>query len=94
MLLFHESKEYLKSCLGKIKLFLNDEHLTLNPKTRIYKSTDNFIFLGRTQNGKFANYRNTKRKLKKKLYLYSTNKISLSSCTSSFICYKSLKKRT
>lgn len=92
MLLFHQSKEYLKKCLKKIERFLAKEDLTLNPKTRIYKNTDNFVFLGRTKNGKYARYRIIERKLKKRYYLYSKNKISLSSFTSSLICYKHLKR--
>ena len=93
MLLFHESKEYLKDCLIKIKAFIENEGLTLNPKTRIYKNTDNFIFLGRSKTGNYAKYRTVKRKLKKKKYLYNTNKISLASYTSSLICYKYLLKK-
>lgn len=92
MLLFHESKAYLKECLYKIRLFIENEGLTLNPKTRIYKSTDNFIFLGHRKNGKYARYRTVKRKLKKRNYLYKTKKISLASYTSSLICYKHLLK--
>lgn len=93
MLLFHESKSYLKHCLEKIKIFLENENLTLNPKTRIYKNTDNFIFLGRSKNGNYARYRTVKRKLKKKKYLYKSQKISLASYTSSLICYKHLIKK-
>lgn len=89
-LLFHESKEYLKSCLDKIKEFLEKEKLTLNSKTRIYKNTNNFLFLGRNKKGRYARYRNIKRKLKKRYYLYTIDKISLNSLTSSHICYKSL----
>ena len=93
MLLFHESNKYLKECLAKIVDFLKQEDLMLNPKTRIYKNTDNFIFLGRNKYGNYAKYRTIKRKLKKKKYLYTSNKISLSSYTSSLICYKYLLKR-
>lgn len=94
MLLFHESKSYLKHCLDKIKFFLENEGLTLNPKTRIYKNTDNFIFLGRSKNGNYARYRTVKRKLKKRKYLYKSKKISLASYTSSLICYNHLLKKT
>ena len=45
-LLFHESKEYLKYCLEQLTIFLEKEDLRLNKKTRIFKSTDNFIFIG------------------------------------------------
>ena len=69
-LLFHPSKEYLKECLEKIRIFLEKEKLQLNKKSRLYKNTNHFIFLGRTQNGKYAKYRNLKRKLKYKKYLY------------------------
>lgn len=93
MLLFHQSKDYLKECLVKIKDFVEKEGLTLNPKTRIYKNTDNFIFLGRSKTGNYARYRTVKRKLKKRKYLYDTNKISLASYTSSLICYKYLLKK-
>ena len=92
-LLFHYSKEYLKDCLLKIKEFLKKENLSLNKKSRIYKNTNNFIFLGRTNKGKYAKYRNVKRKLKFRKYLYESGKISLNSYISSRICYKSLIKR-
>ena len=65
-LLFHQSKEYLKYCLEEIKKFLEKEKLVLNKKTRIYKNTNNFIFLGRDKKGKYKKYRNVKRKIKKK----------------------------
>ena len=92
-LLFHPSKQYLKYCLDEIKKFLEKEKLTLNSKTRIYKNTNNFLFLGRNSKGRYARYRNVKRKLKKRLYLYSTNQISINSLTSSLICYKNLCKK-
>lgn len=90
-LLFHNSKLYLKECLEKIKKFLKKEDLKLNPKSRLYKSSDNFIFLGRNKYGKYAKYRNINRKLKKRFYLYKTQKINLTSLTSSIICYRNLK---
>lgn len=89
-LLFHPSKNYLKYCLKEIDTFLKKEGLTLNKKTRIYKGTNNFIFLGRNKNGKYAKYRTVNRKLKKKKYLYENKKISLSSYASSIISYKNL----
>lgn len=94
MLLFHESKEYLRECLSKIKNFIENDGLTLNPKTRIYKNTDNFIFLGRSGNGNYARYRTVKRKLKKRKFLYNSNKISLASYTTSLMCYKYLLKKS
>lgn len=71
-LLFHQSKEYLKYCFSEISNFLKKEKLYLNDKSRIYKNTNHFIFLGRTQNGKYAKYRNLNRKLKHKDFLYKT----------------------
>ena len=89
-LLFHPSKDYLKYCLKEIKLFLDKEKLSLNAKTRIYDSNDNFIFLGKNLYGNPSKYRNVKRKIKNKRYLYFNNKITLRSLTSTIICYKSL----
>ena len=89
-LLFHPSKNYLKHCLTQISQFLEKEKLYLNDKTRIYKNTNNFLFLGRNCYGKYCRYRNVKRKLKSKYYLYKNNIISLNSFTSSLICYKGL----
>lgn len=48
-LLFHPSKKYLRYCLKEIETFLATEKLFLNAKTRIYKNTNNFIFLGRNK---------------------------------------------
>lgn len=92
-LLFHPSKEYLQFCLQKISNFLQREKLTLNKKTRLYKSTNNFLFLGRDINGKYCRYRNVKRKLRHKYYLYAQNYIHLYSISSSLNCYKHLTNR-
>jgi len=92
-LLFHESKDYLKYCFEKIKEFLKKEKLELNGKSRLYTSSNNFIFLGRNKKGEYARYRNVKRKLKKKVYLYRTGKINLMGVTESLLCYKNLCKR-
>lgn len=89
-LLFHPSKEFLKQCLEQISIFLTKEKLKLNTKSRIYKSTNNFIFLGRNKKGKYVRYRNVNRKLKKRLYLYQNNSISLDSILSSISCYQHL----
>lgn len=89
-LLFHQSKEYLQYCLKELKMFLSKEKLCLNTKTRIYKNTNNFLFLGKTQDGKYAKYRTVNRRFKKKFYLYTTDFIGLNSIISSYICYKSL----
>ena len=90
--LFHKSKEYLKECLEKIKKFLEKEKMQLNKKTRIYTKNQNFIFLGRKKNNKYANYRRIKGKLKKRYYLYKTNKINLNSLLSSIESFRSLDK--
>lgn len=89
-LLFHPSKKYLQECFEKIKKFLEKEKLTLNRKSRIYKSTNNFIFLGRNNNGKYCKYRNVKRKIKYKRYLYDNKKIPLNNLVNSIICYEHL----
>ena len=89
-LLFHQSKDYLKYCLEEIRKFLLKEKLELNTKTRIYKNTNNFLFLGRNCHGKYARYRSVKRKLKHKFYLYKNNYIPLNSFISSLICYEGL----
>ena len=89
-LLFHESKEYLKYCLLKITNFLKKEKLELNSKTRIYKNTNNFIFLGRNKKGNYSRYRNIKRKLKKRYKLYKNKNITLGSFISSLLYYESI----
>lgn len=89
-LLFHPSKNYLKYCLKEIKKFLEKEKLVLNRKTRIFKKTDNFSFLGRNPKGKYIRYRNIKRKLKARFYLYKNQKIPLNSLISSITCYNNL----
>ncbi len=91
-LLFHPSKDYLKDCFIKIKKFLDKEKLTLNHKSRLYKCTNNFIFLGRNKNGKYSKYRTIKRRLKKKQFLYDNKKIPITSLSSSIISYKYLCK--
>ena len=92
-LLFHKDKRYLKYCLEELKKFLAKEKLKLNAKTRIYKNTNNFIFLGHNQKGQYTRYRNVKRKLKNRYYLYKNDFISLNSLCSSSICYKGLCKK-
>ena len=89
-LLFNESKEYLKYCFEKIKDFLEKEHLKLNGKSRIYKNTNNFIFLGRNNKGKYARYRNIKRKIKYRRHLYNYNKINLMQYINTIECYKNI----
>lgn len=88
LVLLHYDKDYLKYCLSEINKFLEKEKLELNSKTRIYKNTNNIIFLGRNKYNKSVKYRNKKRKLKKKKYLYDNDKITLTSYLSSYINYK------
>lgn len=91
-LLFHQSKEYLKNCLKEIRIFLNNEDLVLNNKTRLYNNNNNFIFLGRNKYGKYARYRTIKKRLKVKKFCYEKGVIPLSSLISSKICYNNLTK--
>lgn len=92
-LLFHQSKQHLQYCLKEIKIFLSKEHLCLNNKTRIYKNTNNFIFLGRKKNGNYARYKNIQRKIRKKIYLYKNGKFKLAGMANSIICYENLCKK-
>lgn len=92
-LLFSSSKQYLKYCLEELKKFLANEKLLLNKKTRIYKSTNNFIFLGRKPNGNYAKFRDVRRKIKRRIYLYKTGKIKLSGLANSIICCENLCKK-
>lgn len=93
-LLFHPSKDYLKYCLSEIEKFLEKEKLTLNRKTRIFKNTNNFLFLARNCNGNYSRYKNVKRKLRSKYYLYKNNKVSLNSFVSSLFVIKVYVKST
>lgn len=89
-ILFHRSKEYLKQCLEEITNFLRKEKLELNRKSRIYKNTNHFIYLGRDKNGNNIKYRQAKKKIKKQLYLYKNKQIDIMSLTSTIMCYKNL----
>ena len=62
--------------------------MELNKKTRIYTSSNNFVFLGRNIYGGYAKYRTARRKFKKMHYLYKTKVISLNQLLSSSINYK------
>lgn len=92
-LLFHPSKKYLTYCLEQITNFLDKEKLKLNRKTRIYRNTNNFIFLGRNNYGKYSRYRDVNRKIKRKLHLYNVKNISLASIVNTIICYNNLCER-
>lgn len=91
-LLFHESKEYLLECLINIKKFLDKEKLQLNKKTRIYSNSDNFIFLGRKKNIKYANFRRIKGKIAKKYFQLKNGKTSLNSLIATINSFYSLDK--
>lgn len=94
-LLFHPSKEYLTFCLSEISKFLENEKLTLNSKTRIYKNTDNYSFLGRNKKYKYIRYRNVKRKLKYRYYNYNPkNNLTISEFVASLNCYHELLKKS
>ena len=90
-ILIDKNKDYLKECLNKIRDFLKKEKLELNDKTRIYKNTDNFIFLGRNKYKRYSKYRDIKRKIKKNRYLYEEGIISFNKYINSYICYKNLQ---
>ena len=92
-MLFNQSKEYLKYCKTEIENFLENEKLKLNPKTRIYKNTDNFSFLGRNKKGQYIRYRNLKRKIKARKHLYNAGYINLNSYWQTINCYEALVKR-
>ena len=92
-LLFHQSKDYLKYCQEQIKKFLEKEKLQLNIKTRIFKSTDNYMFLGRNPKGRYIRYRDINRKLKARKYKYEIGQITLSSFVNSATCYAGLLER-
>ena len=91
-LLFHPSKKYLRYCLEEIKKYLENEKLYLNKKTRIYKNTNNYIFLGRNRKQKYARYREVKRRLNQRKYYYESGKIELNSYVASIINYRGLMK--
>ena len=91
--LYHPSKEYLQYCLKEISAFLKNENLQLNNKTRIYKNTDNFVFLGRDVNGRYGKYRYVNRRLKNKTKRYKNKSIRLSSLVAAMQSYNFLMKR-
>ena len=73
-ILIHESKEYLKYCLEKIKEILEEYGLELNEKTKIYTKKEGVTFLGfhfKINNNKvIITLKNeTKRRFKKKMRL-------------------------
>ena len=91
--LYHPSKEYLQYCSKEISAFLKNENLQLNNKTRIYKNTDNFVFLGRDVNGRYGKYRYVNRRLKNKTKRYKNKSIRISSWVAAMQSYNFLMKR-
>ncbi len=89
--LFHNSKEYLRYCLEEIKKFLKKEDLKLNEKTRIYKNTNNYMFLGRNTKNMYGKHRRINCIIKGKIREYEKGKIDLYSLISSINTYKNLK---
>jgi len=53
---------------------------------------ENFIYLGRKKNKRYANYRKIKGKGRYRLYQYKKNNISLMSLVTSIKCYENLYK--
>lgn len=79
-LIFHQDKNYLKNSLAKLVIFLKENCcMELNSKTRIYKSTNNYIFLGRTKYNHYHRYREVKRRIKANKIKFLNDEISVSS---------------
>lgn len=91
--IYHQSKEYLKYCFKQIEDFLTKEKLILNKKSRIYKSTNNFIFLGRDKDGKYAKYRIMGRRISKKYKLYKDKRITLKNLVDIVVSYKYVSEK-
>ena len=92
-MLYHKSKDYLKYCFDEIEKFLFKEKLLLNKKSRIYKNTNNFIFLGRDKNGKYAKYRSMNRRINKKYKMYLNGQIKLKNIADTIRSYKYVSKK-
>ena len=87
-LLFHISKEYLKECFIKITEFMKTENLELNSKSRLYRNSNNFIFLGKDSKGRIYKKKKIRKHINKKYYMYKTNQIKLNSLVSTINCSK------
>ncbi len=92
-ILFHADKRYLKECLVKITKFLEKEKLILNQKTRLFKSNDSVVYLGRKKNGSYANYLRSMKHLKRNYKLYNKKIITLLQLLSSIQSYHSIIKK-
>lgn len=90
--LYHPSKEYLKHCLNETNAFLKSENLQLNRKTRIYKCTNNFVFLGRDVNGRYGKRRIVRRRLKNRCKMYRSKSIKLNNLMATANSYRYLLK--
>ena len=56
----------------------------------VCNNTNNFVFLGRSRKGKYAKYRNIKRKIKYRRHLYEEEKIELMGYINTVNCYNNL----
>ncbi len=92
MMLIHHDKEYLKYCLSKIIIKLNELDLEINKKTKIYKSNENINFIGVRKNKKYTNITRTRKKYKKKLQEYDNGNVNLNSLISSKMNYINRRK--
>ena len=92
-LVYCENKVTLKEYKKKIEKFLNKEKLKFNPKTRIYNSNNNFIFVGVNKYGEYSHYRNVKRRIKEKIYECKMGKIDTYQFFCSVQCFENLMKR-
>ena len=79
--------------MQEIRKFVEKEKLKLNDKTRIYKDTNNFTFLGRNAKGHYVRYRTIKRKLKHRYYFYQKGGITLNEFVASLSCYSDLVRK-
>lgn len=77
----------------KIKEFLKTENLELNSKSRLYKNSNNFIFLGKDSKGRICKKKKIKKHINKKYYMYKTDKIKLNSLISTINCSIKKEKR-
>ena len=73
-------------------MFLEKEKLKLNPKSRIYKNTNNFIYLGKDLKGKRHYKKRPIKQINKKYYLYNKNIIKLNNLISTINYYNNIKK--
>ena len=87
-ILLHKSKDYLKECLNKIKIFLIKERLELNDKTRIYKNSDKMNYIGYRKDKSITKKSREKRKIKKRNKEYVEGTIELIQLIETYISYE------